>query len=180
MSPDAPGKSVGAEETFDVDVADPRVVDRELLRLAEKVGARLRAAGNRGRTVSVKLRRPDFSTINRSRTLPEPTDLSRVIYVTARELYEASGLEGVPLRLMGVRVENLAGAGPEARQLALDEPEHGWREAEQAMDEAARRFGRGAIRPAALIRPPGGPHGDGRDSGGQGGGGTPMRRTTDG
>jgi DNA polymerase-4 len=129
--------------------------------------------------VSVKLREPDFSTITRSRTLGEATDVSRVIYITARELYEASGLERVPLRLIGVRVENLAAAGPQARQLALDEPEHGWREAEQAMDEAARRFGRGAIRPAALIRPPFSPRGDGWDSGGQGDGGAPMRRTAD-
>ncbi|WP_106398505.1 DNA polymerase IV [Actinocorallia populi] len=179
VRPDGPDKSVGAEETFEVDVAEPERVHRELLGLAEKVGARLRAGGNRGRTVSIKLREPDFSTITRSRTLPEATDVSRVIYITARELYEASGLERVPLRLIGVRVENLAGAGPETRQLALDEPEHGWREAEQAIDEAARRFGRGAIRPAALIRPPSAPRGDGRDSGGQGGGGTPMRRTAD-
>lgn len=160
VRPHAPDKSVGAEETFEVDVREPEAVRRELLRLAEKVGARLRASGNLGRTVSVKLREPDFSTITRSRTLPEPTDLSRVIYLTSCELYEASGWERRPLRLIGVRVENLAEAGPVARQLALDEPENGWREAEQAMDEAARRFGRGAIRPAALIRPARGTPGD--------------------
>jgi len=179
VRPHTPDKSIGAEETFEIDVVDPEEVRRELLRLAEKVGARLRASGNRGRTVSVKLREPDFSTITRSRTLPEATDLSRVIYITACELYEASGLERVPLRLVGVRVENLAGDGPESRQLSLDEPEHGWREAEQAMDEAARRFGRGAIRPAALIRPSRGPRGNGRDDSGEGDGGAPMRRALD-
>jgi DNA polymerase-4 len=177
--PHSPDKSVGAEETFETDVRDPEEIRRELLRLAERIGVRLRAAANRGRTVSVKLRRPDFSTITRSRTLPEPTDLSRVIYLTACELYEASGLEGVPLRLLGIRVENLADAGAEARQLALDEPEHGWREAEQAMDEAARRFGRGAIRPAALLRPSSGPRGEGRGGRDGGDGGRRMRRTTD-
>ena len=150
--PHTPDKSIGAETTFDTDVDDPEVVRRELLRLAEKTGARLRAAGYAGRTVSVKLRMADFKTITRARTLDEPTDLARVIYVTARALYEGAGLDGVRLRLVGVRVENLGPAGEAPRQLAFDEPERGWREAERAMDQVAHRFGRGAVRPAALVR----------------------------
>ncbi|WP_018657272.1 DNA polymerase IV [Actinomadura flavalba] len=150
--PDARDKSIGAEETFATDVDDPEVIRRELLRLAEKVGARLRDGGHEGRTVSVKLRRADFSTITRSRTLGDPTDLARVIYVTASELYEGSGLEGVRLRLVGVRVENLVPAGTAPRQLALGESEDGWHAAERAVDQVAHRFGRGAVRPAALVR----------------------------
>ena len=148
-------------ETFDTDVDDPEVIRRSLLRLAEKTGERLRASGNAGRTVSVKLRMASFKTITRARTLSEPTDLARVIYVTACELYEAAGLERVRLRLVGVRVENLGPAGEAPRQLAFDEPERGWREAERAMDQVAHRFGRGAVRPAALVR--GAADGDGRD-----------------
>jgi DNA polymerase-4 len=159
--PHTPDKSIGAEETFDTDIDDPEIIRRELLRLAEKVGARLRESGNAGRTVSVKLRMADFKTITRARTLPEPTDLARVIYVTARELYEAAGLERVRLRLVGVRVENLCPAGEAPRQLAFDEPDNGWREAERAMDQVAHRFGRGAVRPAALVRRAA--DGDGRD-----------------
>jgi DNA polymerase-4 len=159
--PHTPDKSIGAEETFDTDVDDPEVIRRSLLRLAEKTGERLRASGNAGRTVSVKLRMANFKTITRSRTLGEPTDLARVIYVTACELYEAAGLERVRLRLVGVRVENLGPAGEAPRQLAFDEPERGWREAERAMDQVAHRFGRGAVRPAALVRRA--TDGDGRD-----------------
>jgi hypothetical protein len=48
-------------------------------------------------------------------------------------------------------VENLCPAGEAPRQLAFDEPERGWREAERAMDQVANRFGRGAVRPAALV-----------------------------
>ncbi|MGI5321714.1 DNA polymerase IV [Actinomadura nitritigenes] len=162
--PHTPDKSIGAEETFDTDVDDPEVIRRELLRLAEKVGARLRASGNAGRTVSVKLRMANFKTITRARTLREPTDLARVIYVTACELYEGAGLERVRLRLVGVRVENLCPAGEAPRQLAFDEPERGWREAERAMDQVANRFGRGAVRPAALVeRAHDGDARDGRD-----------------
>ncbi|HLV71672.1 MAG TPA: DNA polymerase IV [Vulgatibacteraceae bacterium] len=161
--PHTPDKSIGAETTFDTDVDDPEVVRRELLRLAEKTGARLRAAGYAGRTVSVKLRKADFTTITRARTLDEPTDLARVIYVTARALYEGAGLDGVRLRLVGVRVENLGPAGEAPRQLAFDEPERGWREAERAMDQVAHRFGRGAVRPAALVPRADGDGRDGRD-----------------
>jgi DNA polymerase-4 len=156
--PISPDKSIGAEETFAHDIDDPEVIRRELLRLAEKVGARLRASGNIGRTVSVKLRMANFKTMTRSRTLEEPTDLSRVIYATAVQLYEAAGLDRVRLRLVGVRVENLAPAGQTSRQLALGDPEAGWHEVERAVDQVARKFGRGAVRPAALVRPV-----DGRD-----------------
>ncbi|GAA4153134.1 DNA polymerase IV [Actinomadura keratinilytica] len=154
--PRSPDKSIGAEETFDVDVDDPETIRRELLRLSEKVGARLRAAGQVGRTVSVKLRRSDFTTLTRSRTLREATDVTRMIYVTACELYEASGLDRARLRLVGVRVENLVPADQAVRQPALDEPETGWREAERAVDQVSRRFGSGAVRPAALVRRAGG------------------------
>jgi DNA polymerase-4 len=148
----AKDKSIGAEETFDVDIADPESIRRELLRLSDRVGARLRGAGHVGRTVAVKLRRADFTTISRARTLREPTDVAREIYATACALYAASGLEHTPLRLVGVRVENLIPAEDATRQLALGEPETGWREAEQVMDLVARRFGTGAVRPAALVR----------------------------
>jgi DNA polymerase-4 len=95
----------------------------------------------------------DFKTITRARTLGVPTDMTRVIYATACELFEAAGLERVRLRLVGVRVENLGPTERSPRQLALDEPENGWHEAERAMDKVVGRFGRGAVRPASLVRP---------------------------
>ncbi|WP_285731117.1 DNA polymerase IV [Nocardiopsis sp. ATB16-24] len=150
--PESPDKSIGAEETFAEDVTDPETVDRELLRLAEKVGRRLRASGQVGRTVGVKLRRGDFSTITRSRTLPEGTDVGREINAVARELYTASGLRGVPLRLVGVRVEGIIPVERAHRQLALGEEESGWRDVERVMDQVAARFGPGAIQSAVLAK----------------------------
>ncbi len=150
--PHEPDRSVGAEETFGTDVDDPQVVRRELLRLSERVGSRLRAQGYRGRTVSIKIRFADFTTITRSRTLRDPTDVTRDIHATATDLYEALGLDRARLRLVGVRVEGLADAEAVAEQLQLGAPEHGWRDADAAVDRAVRRFGRGAVRPAALVR----------------------------
>jgi DNA polymerase IV len=152
VSAHVPDKSIGNEETFAVDVDDPEVIRRELLRLSERVAARMRKGGHVGRTVSVKLRRADFTTINRSRTLREPTDVAQVIYTTACELFHSAGLERVRLRLVGVRMENLRPAEEATHQLGLGERETGWREAEQAMDKAIRRFGPDAVVPASLVR----------------------------
>jgi DNA polymerase-4 len=151
--PHEPDKSIGAEETFATDVDDPAVIARELLRLSERTAARLRASGQVGRTVSIKIRFADFTTITRARTLPEATDVGRTVYATALSLYEALGLQRARLRLVGVRVEGIADASAQSRQLLLGERETGWREAERAVDRAARRFGAGAVRPAALVDP---------------------------
>jgi DNA polymerase-4 len=149
--PERAEKSIGAEETFARDVDDGDVVQRELLRLSEKVAARLRAVGLIGRTVVLKVRFADFTTITRSRTLPEHTDVARMLYTTAGSLYRALGLERARVRLVGVRVEGLVTSAEGHHQLALDERERGWREAEQAMDRASARFGAGAVRPATLV-----------------------------
>ncbi|GGS54049.1 DNA polymerase IV [Planobispora rosea] len=154
VTPHAPDKSIGAEETFVTDIEDPVRIRREILRLSERVAARLRAGGHAGRTVIVKLRRADFTTLSRSRTLREPTDVAQELYAAACDLYAASGLENTALRLVGVRVENLLPADEVARQLSLGERESGWREAERAMDRAARRFGRDVVLPASLVPPP--------------------------
>ena len=148
---DEPDKSIGAEETFPRDVDDPDTVLRELLRLSERTAARLRATGHVARTVSIKVRFADFSTITRSRTLPVPTDVGRTVYDTARSLYLALGLERARIRLVGVRAEGLGDARTEPQQLLLDERPAGWRDAELAVDRASRRFGAGAVRPASLV-----------------------------
>jgi nucleotidyltransferase/DNA polymerase involved in DNA repair len=149
--PHEPDKSIGAEETFGRDVDDPDVVRRELLRLAERTAGRLRAVGLAGRTISVKIRFADFTTITRARTLPEATDVAALIFATARQLYEALGLDRARLRLVGIRVEGLVGSDIAPHQLVLGERARGRRDIEQAADRAVRRFGRGVVRPASLV-----------------------------
>jgi DNA polymerase-4 len=149
--PHEPDKSIGAEETFARDVDDPEVVLRELLRLSEKTAARLRSGGMAGRTVSLKVRFADFTTITRSRTLPEATDVTVEVHRAATRLYDALGLQRARLRLVGVRVEGLVPRESVHRQLVLGEAEHGWAEADRAVDRATRRFGTAAVRPASLM-----------------------------
>jgi DNA polymerase-4 len=144
-------RSVGSEHTFAGDVDDPEIITKHLLALSDHVAARLRAAGWVGRTVSIKIRFADFTTITRSRTRTEPTDVGREIYEVAMSLYEALGLQRARLRLVGVRMEKLQPAESASHQIALDEPDAGWREAETAVDRAVARFGTGVVRPASLL-----------------------------
>ena len=155
--PGEPERSVGAEETFATDVDDPSVVVRELLRLSEKVAARMRARGLVGRTVSIKVRFADFTTITRSRTLRDPTDVARDVYRAAHELYDALDLQRARLRLVGVRVSGLRDEESAPQQLVLGETGPGWRDAELAVDRLTARFGADVVRPARLVEPPGGP-----------------------
>jgi DNA polymerase IV len=148
-------KSVGAETTFDTDVTDADLVRRTMLALSGRVAARLRGSGQAGRTVTIKVRSADFRTLNRSRTLPGPTDVTREIFDIAWGLYQVLHHQvlrpGGPIRLIGVRVEGLDATGGAPRQLALGAREHGWREAERAADAAVARFGTRAVRPASLL-----------------------------
>ncbi|NKQ58711.1 DNA polymerase IV [Amycolatopsis sp. K13G38] len=148
---DTAEKSIGAEHTFDTDQRDLPVLERELLRLSERVAASLRAKAVRGRTVSIKVRFADFRTITRARTLASATDVARVIHTTAVALF-GEAAAGAEIRLLGVRVEGLSGT-EEPEQLTFGQPEPRWREAEVAADVARSKFGAAAIRPASLLGP---------------------------
>ncbi|MGQ0668590.1 MAG: DNA polymerase IV [Actinomycetota bacterium] len=146
--PYEPPKSIGHEETFDHDLDDEEDLLREALALSGRVAARLREDGYRARTVVLKVRLANFTTLSRSRTLPAPTDVAADVYGVAAELYR--GLPGARrrVRLLGVQATGLVSAG--AEQLALFRGER-WGDVERAVDRIERRFGRGAALPAALL-----------------------------
>jgi DNA polymerase-4 len=104
---DREAKSVSAEETFERDLTDLDVLGREIDAMATRVGGRLRASAYSGRTVTLKLRRYDFTTLTRSQTLPQPTDDVRQIALTARRLLADAGTAG-GVRLLGVGVSGLS------------------------------------------------------------------------
>ena len=144
-------KSIGSDQTFDYDIDDAAEIHRRLLALSERTAARMRAAGMRGRTVTLRVRFSDFTTITRSRTLREPTDSGRAIHEAAVGLFDALGLQRARIRLVGVRLEKLVEASQAPIQGVIGEREHGWREADRAVDRARSRFGSGSVRPASLI-----------------------------
>ncbi|WP_299445185.1 DNA polymerase IV [uncultured Phycicoccus sp.] len=146
-------KSVGSDETFEADLDDAVLIRRHLLALSERTAARMRAAGTTGRTMTLKVRFSDFTTITRARTLREPTDSGRAIHEAAVGLFDALGLQRARIRLVGVRMSGLTPAHEAPIQGVIGEPEHGWRDADRAVDRARARFGTGVVRPASLIQP---------------------------
>lgn len=146
-------KSIGAEETFAVDTADDVLLHRELLRLSHRTAERLRSTGMVARTISLKLRYADFSTITRSRTVHAPVDSAQLIYAVTVQLLESLGTRPMTVRLVGVRAEQLEDAAHTSLQLSLDRRDDNWRAAEQALDRVAEKFGSKSVLPARLLDP---------------------------
>jgi DNA polymerase IV len=141
-------KSIGHEETFDVDLDDDETLLRELLALSGKVAARLRADGYQARTVTMKVRLATFTTLTRSKTMADATDVGADLYQTVAGLYRALPGDRRRVRLLGVQASGLVAAG--AEQLALLRAER-WGDVERAIDRIEDRFGRGAAMPASLL-----------------------------
>jgi DNA polymerase-4 len=160
VSPDDVEKSISADRTLDADLTTEADVRRELLRLAQDVGARVRARGLVARTVGIKIRFADFRTVTRVRTLTGWIDSTAEIFTTAGELYHNLHLDRPRIRLVGVKCENLRAAGQVAEQLTLDLPPDVATGAgpgrarpfvDSVVDAARARYGSAAIRPGSLL-----------------------------
>jgi DNA polymerase-4 len=147
--PDEPEKSIGNEETFARDIDSPEEILAEFLRMAEKATARLRERGLFAKTVTMKIKFADFTTLSRAKTLPIGIDGTHETYEIVKKLYLALNNEGARIRLVGVSLSNLLDEAPV--QLELGARERGWRDADSAIDKAKARFGRGSVRPGRLI-----------------------------
>ena len=152
--PDEPEKSIGNEETFSEDLDNPEEILREFLRMTEKATARLRERSLFAKTISIKIKFADFSSLTRSKTVPIAIDNTHDTYEVIKALYLALRNDGARIRLVGVSLSQLQEGAPV--QLELGARERGWREADTAIDRAQARFGRGSVRPGRLIRPEGG------------------------
>jgi DNA polymerase-4 len=142
-------KSVGHEETFLEDVTDPVVLRTELRRLADRVGSRLRAAGWDAGTIALKLRYADFTTVSRSVTLSEATNVGKRIGDVAIDLLAQLPLHQA-VRLVGVRAERLRSVG-DGGMIPLWDDDAPWRAVDEALDDARARFGRGAVTRASTL-----------------------------
>jgi DNA polymerase-4 len=156
--PERETKSIGAEETFAVDLRTRDACDHEVVRLVDRVTNRLRGAGMEARTVTLKFRYADFETRTRSRTLPTSTDVSTIFLDTARELLDATDCaRGV--RLLGVSVSQLAPGTLAQGTLDLGDAEavddarvERRAQVERAVDAVRDRFGTRSVGPASLVR----------------------------
>jgi DNA polymerase-4 len=153
VTPDVGEKSIGAERTFEADIDDPEILLSHILDLSNKVAQRLRAGDFVARTITIKIRFSDFTSVTRGKSLPVSTDLGTEIYSASKSLFEAMHLQRARVRLVGVRATGLVSGDQSAIQLEFSERDSGWREAEQAVDRVSEKYGKQAVRPARLIRP---------------------------
>jgi DNA polymerase-4 len=157
---DRRSKSISEERTYEEDLRDPDTIDRALLERSEGVARSLRHEGLKGRTVHLKVRTGDFTTITRALTLEAPTDLTETIVAAARALYrERVRLGGQGVRLLGVGVTGLAETADSASSpggtgsLFRDASEERAERAARASDAVRTRLGDDAITRARLLRP---------------------------
>ena len=153
VTPHIAEKSIGAERTFDDDIDDPELLLAQLLDLGAKLAARLRSSNQVAKTITLKVRSSDFTTVTRSKTLDTPTDVGHEIYLTASQLLHGLDLARTRIRLLGLRATGLRQEEQRSLQLAFHDQIDRWREAEQVMDKVADKFGHSLVKPARLIRP---------------------------
>jgi DNA polymerase-4 len=146
--PDSEAKSVSVEETYEHDLDSLALIETALLSHAQRLSSRLRRAGLRGRTITLKLRYADFTTITRSHTSGSGVDGARQLYRIATELL-ATRDRPDPVRLLGLGAGSLESAdAPQQLDIAGDVR---WDEVENAVADVRRRFGEESLRPARLL-----------------------------
>jgi len=144
VEPPGEAKSISRETTLPQDTLDARLLQGTLYRLAEEVGAELRSQGKQARCITLKLRYADFETITRSQTIKEGIEADQAIFEIAdRLLKKALAQRRKKVRLIGVRVSNLTGAG---KQLSLfDRSGERLSYLNRAVDRIRQKYGFSAI-----------------------------------
>jgi DNA polymerase-4 len=133
-------KSISHEHTFMEDTADVEQLESTLGRLSELVGRRLRDQGLHARTMQLKLRYADFSTITRAHSLPQSTQIDQEIFDAIRTLFRRNWKRGAPVRLLGVHASSLDGV--EGQMPLIDGDRHQrWQQALGAADRLREKFG---------------------------------------
>ena len=142
--------SIGAEETYETDLSTPDQIELALLSHASRIAKRLAATRQAARTITLKLKLPDFTLVTRRVTLPEPLADTTSIHRTACELLRKLGWVAPRVRLTGISASNLVGEEEEQATLFPDAAANKRRQLEKALLEVRGRFGDSAVRPAGL------------------------------
>ncbi len=137
-------KSISHEHTYDQDTANIEQIESTLMRLSEMVGRRLREQNFHARTLQLKLRYKDFTTITRARTIETPTQLDNEIFQQIRQLFHANWRKGAEVRLLGVQSSSF-GEVPEQGNLLRGSADDKWKQALSAVDRVRDKFGESSI-----------------------------------
>ena len=144
-------KSISHEHTFDEDTGDAERLQSTLMRLSEMVGRRLREGGYFARTLQLKLRYKDFTTLTRAHTLPAPTQLDTEIFEQIRALFRKNWKRGAPVRLLGVQASSFT-TQPDQINLLDGNRQQRWKDALAAADRLRDKFGESSVGLAGGMR----------------------------
>jgi DNA polymerase-4 len=148
---DTDPKSVSHEHTFNEDSCDRAVLEATLARLSEMVGRRLREGGLKARTVQLKLRYSDFSTITRAHSIERPTQIDTEIFDQARALFYQNWKAGARVRLLGVQTSSFEDTHEQMDLLDGGKHER-WQQALEAADRLRDKYGDSAVSLAAGLK----------------------------
>ena len=137
---DAKAKSISSENTFSEDISHRDTLIAYLSYMTEQVAARLREKNRRGKTVNIKIRFHDFTTIVRSKTLQESTNQTEQIWQAVKLLFNAAVTTTTPIRLLGVGVSGFNNETTHQGDLFSEESKYD--ELDEITDEINRRFGK--------------------------------------
>jgi len=140
----ADAKSISHEHTYNEDTADQEQIESTLMRLSEMVGRRLREAGVHARTIQLKLRYKDFTTITRAHSLAAPTQLDTEIFEQIRILFRKNWRKNQYVRLLGVQTSTFE-AQAQQGDLLEDGRRQRWQKALSAADRLRDRFGESTV-----------------------------------
>lgn len=148
---DLDAKSISHEHTYNEDTADQAQLESTLMRLSEMVGRRLRESSFHARTIQLKLRYKDFTTITRAHTLPSPTQLDTEIFQQIRALFRKNWKKGMQVRLLGVQASSFV-SQPAQIDLLEENLQQRWKNALAAADKLRDRFGESSVGLAAGLK----------------------------
>jgi len=149
---DLEAKSISHEHTYNEDTADVSQLESTLTRLSEMVGRRLRESNFHARTIQLKLRYKDFTTITRAHTLSAPTQLDTEIFEAIRALFRKNWKKGIQVRLLGVQASSFTTAQPDQINLLEGNRQQRWKDALAAADRLRDKFGESTVGLAAGLR----------------------------
>jgi len=145
-------KSISHEHTFNEDTANASQLESTLMRLTEMVARRLREHSFHARTIQLKLRYKDFTTITRAHSLPDPTQLDTEIFEQIRMLFRKNWKKGAEVRLLGVQVSTFEEKPPAQLDLLEGGRHQRWQQALAAADKLRDRFGESSVGLAGGMR----------------------------
>jgi len=152
VTPPSTAKSIGKETTFSTNITEKTVLAKELLKISQLVGYTVRKKGYKGRTITLKIRFQDFTTLNKSITLKNPTNIDDLIFKTVVNLSGKIKIKRGGVRLLGVKLSSLTSNNRLKQLDLLEDKDDKLEQLTQSLDKIREKYGTKAVTRASLLK----------------------------